>query len=84
MSPSPHSSPVARPEKGSVQPEAAAEQQEPADKMLFVRMFGATQLIFVVCFFLFVDYNDDSGLDMGSVNTSYKYYTDVAMMIFIG
>jgi len=82
MSPSPHSSPVARPEKGDAQPEAAG--QEPADATLFMRMFGATQLIFVVCFFLFVDYNDDSGLGMGSVNTSYKYYTDVAMMILIG
>ena len=43
----------------------------------------ALQVVFIVCFFLFVDYNNDA-TGVGSVNTSYQYYTDVAMMILVG
>ena len=73
MSTSASNSPVAQPEKGV--------PDEPADASLFMRIFGLTQLILVVCYFLFVDYN---AAGVGSVNTSYVFYGDVAMMIFIG
>ena len=70
-------SPVAQGEKG------VPADEQPADASLFMRIFGITQLIFVICFFLFVDYGDADG-GIGSVNTSYAFYSDVAMMIFIG
>jgi len=64
--------------------EAQGAPDAPADANLFMRIFGVAQLVFIICYFLFVDYNDAGGLDIGSVDTSYAFYSDVAMMIFIG
>merc|ERR1711871_1626757 len=58
MSASENNSPVAQPEKGA--------PDIPADANLFMRIFGLTQLAFIICYFLFVDYNGAGDLVIGS------------------